>query len=300
MKTVFNNKQLAHIWAHQKQAYGKTPDKNFYFEGAEIFSYGSHYMAGKIYNVKGEKIAVLNDYNYSPSTARHLSHIRNALSGLMPYISLPEVSELKHEKNIKHILDKLEKSYSDAETRMKITYVGAIDDTVEWIEKDLFKANEYLKLIGRVPKKLDEKRICKIREHLFKRYQRYLELNTPEAIAKKEEQSAKRLLAKNKKELGLQALAILNFREGKTHGTINLQYDLLKIQGDEVVTSRGARVPLKIAKNVLKKYLAGESVDGVALNDFQIDNVTALGTDSVFKIGCHKILLSEACAVLKG
>lgn len=73
-----NNSMVAHLWANEKQesAYGS----NFYFEGASIYSYGSHFEAGRIVrNKRGEKAYLINDEYYSNSTSRHQAYVRNAI-----------------------------------------------------------------------------------------------------------------------------------------------------------------------------------------------------------------------------
>jgi hypothetical protein len=43
MKHVFNSSEVPHIWALQQQNEGRNSQGNFYFNGATIYSYGSHF-----------------------------------------------------------------------------------------------------------------------------------------------------------------------------------------------------------------------------------------------------------------
>lgn len=53
---------------------------SFYFEGASIYSYGSHFEAGCIIrNKRGEKAYLINDEYYSNSTSKHQAYVRNAI-----------------------------------------------------------------------------------------------------------------------------------------------------------------------------------------------------------------------------
>lgn len=53
MKTVFSNSEVPHVWARQSQEEGKNSNRNIYFTGPKIYSYGSKgarvsYEAGKL------------------------------------------------------------------------------------------------------------------------------------------------------------------------------------------------------------------------------------------------------------
>lgn len=39
MKTVFDNRQVAHVWAQQNQSQGRYSNAQFYFRDRTIFSY---------------------------------------------------------------------------------------------------------------------------------------------------------------------------------------------------------------------------------------------------------------------
>lgn len=83
MKTVFNNRQLAHVWAQQSQPRGR--GSNFYFEGATIYSYGGHFPIARFTDrtdSNGARVVLFTNRGYSMSTARHISMTRGALSGL--------------------------------------------------------------------------------------------------------------------------------------------------------------------------------------------------------------------------
>lgn len=72
------NSMIAHLWANEKKesAHGS----NFYFEGASIYSYGSHFEAGRIIrNKRGEKAYLINDEYYSNTTSKHQAYVRGAI-----------------------------------------------------------------------------------------------------------------------------------------------------------------------------------------------------------------------------
>lgn len=52
MKTVFDNRMVAHVWAQRTQAYGRSSNGQFYFEAGTLFSYGSHYIVAKFVSMR--------------------------------------------------------------------------------------------------------------------------------------------------------------------------------------------------------------------------------------------------------
>ena len=76
-RTVFDNHGVAHAWAQNNRLEGRSNNSQFYFEGAALFSYGSHYLAGFILP---DGVALLNADSYSPTTGKHVSFARQAVS----------------------------------------------------------------------------------------------------------------------------------------------------------------------------------------------------------------------------
>lgn len=77
-RTVFDTAQVAHVWAQGRQEEGRNAARRVYFEGAKLFSYGSHFLTG--YRLP-DGSAFLNSGRYSVSTARHQSQARYAIPG---------------------------------------------------------------------------------------------------------------------------------------------------------------------------------------------------------------------------
>lgn len=73
-----NNSMVAHLWANEKKE--SANGSNFYFIGTSIYSYGSHFEAGRIVrNKRGEKAYLINDEFYSSSTSTHQGLVRSAI-----------------------------------------------------------------------------------------------------------------------------------------------------------------------------------------------------------------------------
>ena len=63
MKRYNNISDVAHAWANKLSSDGKS--SNLYFEGNEIYSYGSHYLLAKFIEVDGLECVWINDKGYN-------------------------------------------------------------------------------------------------------------------------------------------------------------------------------------------------------------------------------------------
>lgn len=292
LKTVFTSSMVAHVWAQQTQEHGRNQQGNIYFYGDSIYSYGSHYLMGKIHEVNGKRIALINECNYSPTTVTHRYHTIDAVKGLMDYFLVPNPSLIDDPKNLQYFKDKVNDHVNYCLKKKKVDSDDAIRGNFDYLHRLLSEANEFAMIVRAPNIIVPREQLDAIETHLKKRLARYKELNTPEMIAKRE---AKRQANAEKK----LAESISNFRQGKNVYLYNLPYALLRIDNNDVRTSRGATVPLKVAKLVLTKLLKNENVIGRHLGSFTLNAINdAANGDKVLTIGCHKILLSEAVNVL--
>lgn len=93
MTKVFNNSMVAHVWAQGEQAYGRSHNGNFYFDGRILYSYGSHFAVGVRLN---DNQAVLNSDNYSVSTSGMQSDASNAVSHFET-VYVPKLQDIARE-----------------------------------------------------------------------------------------------------------------------------------------------------------------------------------------------------------
>lgn len=66
----------------------------------------------------------------------------------------------------------------------------------------------------------------------------------------------------------------------------------------EVVTQRGARVPLREARIMLKKIIRGEAKTGDQVGNFSLRHLDTTKVPPVVVVGCHKFDLEQCKAVL--
>lgn len=298
MKTVFSsNSQLCHVWANQSQDRGKA--NNMFFEDNVVYSYGYHYPAGVIHNTKYGAFALINSTFYSPTTSQHTSNASRACYGLMETFHVPNPHNPKGgaEALWEHVENHIEYCLK---TNIKIDSTEYLRSKFETLNRYIEDANALRVLIGLKPKQVPQKTRDKMLVNLEARLKRYRELNTPEMIAKREKAKAKRDARKAEKEALAQKEKIERFRKGEWAGYLNLPYEILRIQENTVKTSAGAEVPLDIARRMLMLIENGqhEKTIGKHIGHFTIDDFIDIEGDTVIRIGCHSILLSEARSVL--
>lgn len=88
----YANEMVAHIWAQNKpDEAGKSNNGQFYFEGRELYSYGSHFLVGFI---MPDGTALLNPDRYSNTTNRHQSYAARAVK--YAGHSVPDLTEMRY------------------------------------------------------------------------------------------------------------------------------------------------------------------------------------------------------------
>lgn len=90
MKTVFNNRQLPHVWVNQTDAeldgLRSGRGSSFSFVGPQIDSYAT--TIARIYRHKGARLVLMDSASFSNSTSKHQNYIRNAMRGSDTLLSL--------------------------------------------------------------------------------------------------------------------------------------------------------------------------------------------------------------------
>lgn len=79
MKTVFDNKMVAHVWAQQTQDTGTSHNRNFHFSGQFLYSYRTP-IARALKNRKGDILYLVTPEKYSMTTScKHMPAIYRAI-----------------------------------------------------------------------------------------------------------------------------------------------------------------------------------------------------------------------------
>jgi hypothetical protein len=106
-RKVFDNSMVAHVWAQASQAAGRSNNGQFYFDGACLYSYGSHFLVGRIMQ---DGVALMNADSYSVSTSRHQREAWSAIRHRTHY-NVPDLTSLNNTGALNSL------SYMDAKRR---------------------------------------------------------------------------------------------------------------------------------------------------------------------------------------
>lgn len=285
MKTKFDNRQLAHVWAQQTQDAGD--GSNFYFRGPSIYSYGSHFEIARFITRKGARAVLFTTRTYSVTTARHLGFARGALHGLsVPVFNVPDIDAAARGSDAtrdyyKGAVDAL--MLRAARARGSATPVRCWNEAIALAEE----ANDYAAFFGR-------------------RWRIKAPQLAPEVLATYRERvarQARRDKAKQaKREAERAALHAESLRAWRAGESDSLNWPgptALRIAHDRIETSRGAHVPLEVAPLVWRLvtkhrdtglgWAAGLG-DRPRLGDFTLDAISA---DGDITAGCHSIPYAE-------
>lgn len=93
MAEVFSNSMVAHVWAQQRQPYGRSNNGSFYFERETLYSYGTHFPVG-IFAGPGGPV-FLNSDGYSISTSGHKSDAWAAVRHISEIHYLPALASVR-------------------------------------------------------------------------------------------------------------------------------------------------------------------------------------------------------------
>jgi len=238
LKHVFNTGEIPHLWAHRTQDGARNRQGNLYFEGDTIYSYGSHFpIARHVVNKAGDHAVLFTTATYSVTTSGHCSAVRSAIPSGIPAFHVPEVypdlGTIKeaHERNLKH--------YAETTEEHVVKYARSRSSfNKEWhheqAESQRKQALAYCKFF-RLPKPnskaipaLDSKLLEKIRTQEAQR-----------ATEKAEQTKRERAEA-----IARQQELIAKWRTGQYSGCLYDVPAMLRIDGNEVLTSRGVRFPI--------------------------------------------------------
>ena len=295
-KHVFDTGEIPHLWAHRTQDEARNRQGNLYFTGDIIYSYGSHFpIARHVANEAGERGVLLTTATYSVTTSSHCSAVRSAIPSGIPVFHVPNVchgrysgSELTaddHASNLGDYAERIEKNVITS-ARARLSY------TKEWNHEHAAclrdEAIAYCAFFG-----LPIPKIPEVPE---------LDSDALTAIRKREAKCAAEKAEQTKREraeaLVRQQELITKWRAGLYSGCLYDVPSMLRIDGDEVVTSRGARFPVSHAKRALA-FIRRVRESGQAyvrnghtihLGPYALDRIEP---DGMVKAGCHVVSFEE-------
>jgi hypothetical protein len=295
-KLVFDTGEIPHLWAHRTQEEARNRQGNLYFTSNTIYSYGSHFpIARHVVSEAGERAVLFTTASYSVTTSSHCSAVRSAIPSGIRVFHVPNVSHGRytgseltaddHAGNLADYTERIEKHVITS-ARARSSYAKELNHEHAVCLRD--EAVAYCAFFGlpvpRIPEvpELDSDALTAIRKREAKR-----------AAEKAEQTKRERAEA-----LVHQQELITKWRVGQYSGYFYDVPVMLRIDGDQVVTSRGARLPASHAKRALafvrKVRESGQAYvrngHTIHLGPYAIDRIEPDGT---VKAGCHVVSWEE-------
>jgi hypothetical protein len=295
-KHVFDTGEIPHLWAHRTQDEAQNRQGNLYFTGDAIYSYGSHFpIARHLTNDAGERAVLFTTATHSVTTSSHCSAVRSAIPSGIRVFHVPNVchgrysgSELTandHTGNLNDYAERIEKHVITS-ARARSSYAKTWNNqSAGHLRDQAFAYSAFFGLpapnIAEVPE-LDSDALTTIRKREARR------------SAEKAEQTKR----ERAEAIVRQQELITKWRAGQYSGCFYDVPTMLRIDGDEVVTSRGARFPVLHAKRALafirevreSKQAYARNGRTIHLGPYSIDRIESDGT---VKAGCHVVSWEE-------
>lgn len=306
-----NNREVAHLWAAQSRTGAK--GSNFYFEGRTIYSYGPHFPVATIHERNGRRAVLFTDRTYSVTTSKHQGYAANAVRHL-PCFRVPHISPVvgrDHSENFNALAQRVADCATKAMRR-------TTEQRVEWDAEEAARAHkalaDYVTFFGVRRKMIPMPGFAAA----FERARR-IENPDPASLDKRERAKAARKAAKEVKERKARELQAVHDMARRTDWRLFGEFTgyvhnsgrvsdtgpvMLRVNGDAIETSMGARVPLAAAPMVwqavsLARRRGREFSRGRGLariGDYPLDRIDADGT---LHAGCHTIPYSELASMAR-
>jgi hypothetical protein len=307
-KTIYPTSEIAHLWAHQAVPVAYNPRRNFYFEGPTIFSYGSHFpIATRVQNERGQSAYLLTERTYSVTTSGHISMVHRAIpfpaTGCFnvwnPCDARPAVIRRDYEIRIERKRASLDtpktRKTTKAQRLLELrSLIAEANRAAEFFDFDPFEhldqadVDVALALQAEYTAKLDETREAR---------------RIARAMRFEAEQNSRRLGYERYREVWKDTLLDC-WRNQKPYPermallphALDCAY--LRLSGDEIETTLGARVPVEHVRRVLPFVLRliakgdqwQRNGHTIHLGHYSLDRIDADGT---VYAGCHRIPRSE-------
>lgn len=305
MKTVFTNAQTAHVWAQQNQEHGKSSNGQFYFRNKTIYSYRDSWPLSTFAT---PNIVLINNTSYSVTTSKHSGYVRNALSSSVTKYTLSRdaldyyVSAWNGDFSsfVKQLIRDCEREYTNAlnsaiKRRKEALRASDINTALRYIQDTLLMLND---LEMDAPDK-----IVSLRDTLLKDNLELLDYHKARVEKTKADAEKQRQIDEEKRKALITECIDdwYNMRSSQrlidagNYAIRNGGKVYMRINGDDIETSRGARFPLSHAIKAFKFIRMIKELNSkinkpakpfktIHLGHFQIDEITPEGH---VRAGCH-------------
>jgi len=303
-KHVYPTDEIPHLWAHQTQPEARNQAKNLYFEGATIYSYGSHFpIAQHVTNKRKQKAILFTTRQYSVTTSGHINAVRGAIPRGALVFNVP----------LRGSWDALGDYCSGFRGDIKTSYENALKakgHRAAYI-RQMIQASEDGKAFAKFFGLKKEKFPLPITGKKLKDWQASAieaeKIHNASVAARDKSRTELWRAAQAREDAEMARTLEERIAIWRAGGPARFGYRenvpvMLRIEGDEVVTSKGARFPIAHAKRGLALIDACVSsgrawqTNGHSchLGHYRIESITADGTVTA---GCHVVTYPEIARV---
>jgi len=303
MRHVHPTEQVIHLWAHQSQSDARNPSGNVFFEGPTIYSYGRHFLMGRIHKTRRGTLVLLNSGGYSKTTGKHKGWVAGAVRH-MDRVNVPEVNpggNTDHAKNLAHFAKIMTDNLAKAQRAMQARTVAGYSGTAAQAHNNWANYARFFGIRRKAPKwpaqaweAAAARATCIETPDPVRDAKRYKVQQARQAatLARFE---AKREAWRNP---GMDRAGLSEYRMTRQErGQARALPCMLRVNGDELETSQGARIPLDHAPRLwalIQRARVGRTYQANGHSEhagqFKVDSIDHYGT---LKAGCHTIEFAE-------
>lgn len=285
MRTVYDGSTVAHLWGNQSQSEARNSGKTVHFSGPTLFSYAEPIAR---YADHGKKRCVLlTSRSFSITTTGHCSSAYAAIPNRETITKFRVLdlggryAPVDHECNWRSYLDRLE----GVAKKIKSCRPANLDSYLTHFGELATEAEAYSKFFG-LRKRLPSKDTAEFLEKF------------QDAKDKLHAAELRRALEARKRHDAELAERVERWKAGEQEWISSYSKCLLRVVGDELQTSQGARVPLDHAKKAFAMIAACKDKgrewerngQQIHVGHFQVDRIESNGD---IKAGCHRIEWAE-------
>lgn len=272
MKTRFNNRELCHIWAQQTQEIGK--GSSMFFEGNKIYSYGKHFEIARIVKPNNGygRVILFNSDSYSVTTSKHQTFVRQAIDyNTSKVYIVPIIADMDAPYtlagNIPYFIEQIETNLKEAASSRKYK-----ENCLSRAQKCI---NEMFEFAGEFGIQMTSEMT------------KYFGMNvlSPEVMAEIQESEKLR----KARELQKRKKDIEEWLTGEKQSIGGLSEVFLRVNGENVETTLGAKVPIIEANLLYKAIKTDKPVHGIKIGYYTVNGYN----NGVLAIGCHKLKDTE-------
>lgn len=286
MKTVFTSHEIAHIWAHKSAPHGKSPGA-VSFDGPVIRSYST--AIARHIEHKGKPAIVLNVTSYSVSTSKHFGRIASAIHGLdIPVFRIGGQHMgtdlcFTGDELFTHYVEKAAMHLRDAEQpRIRPATPEAHKGRAAHA---LEQAQAVAAFFG-LRKKVDEKAIARLAA---------AKLRAEKKAQQEQEKRDATERADQQRAYILWLYGLCPTPDESRYFNARLFPVAFRVEGDELVSTLGARVPLRAAQVAYRFAMSKrgqewrENGETCPVGHYRLNAINAQGIVA----GCHRISWEE-------